>query len=497
GWLKELSVPRVGTVGYFCSASLRFCFENLYDCLTEVEVEVIGVIACWRKPVSAVELRFILSDTNEVAVEEALSQLHNSSMLESNTDYSDSRTYALTGVASEFITNLRPASTAIYELVKRKKRELQVILDQQNIMQNSYKYDINAIYWSNRDENICAIYLKKAQTESKSGRDDKALEHIRTAKAMMPAFSECYRIHGAILKDAPFQAQSEFEHAVQLNPRSSLTRYAYAQFFLKEEDYAGAEEQITEALKIDSEDVSLKTCKAWIFMLTGRYRPAAEIYEEIIPLQSSRRKKFRLSSFDQAANCYIRLGEQLLKDSDYSESKKCLVRAEQIISEAISKGDYDIFVMQKLFKLLALAEQYYTRTGDASVSVDIVQLIDVNADFLTVESLQVVKAELLSYASIASRGNEAKVKDILARLNGPDRTFGARIRGEVLRVVDSERGVSFGFIKGQNEIQYFFHRSYLKPHNMLDSSHHNATVMFSPGRSSKGLCAFDVELLRE
>ncbi|WP_216597551.1 hypothetical protein, partial [Pseudomonas coronafaciens] len=23
GWLKELSVPRVGTVGYFCSASLR------------------------------------------------------------------------------------------------------------------------------------------------------------------------------------------------------------------------------------------------------------------------------------------------------------------------------------------------------------------------------------------------------------------------------------------------------------------------------------------
>ncbi|WP_218963494.1 hypothetical protein, partial [Pseudomonas syringae] len=24
GWLKELSVPRVGTVGYFCSASLSF-----------------------------------------------------------------------------------------------------------------------------------------------------------------------------------------------------------------------------------------------------------------------------------------------------------------------------------------------------------------------------------------------------------------------------------------------------------------------------------------
>ncbi|KWS93404.1 hypothetical protein AL050_15640 [Pseudomonas syringae pv. daphniphylli] len=36
GWLKELSVPRVGTVGYFCSASLSrfYClslFENNYS----------------------------------------------------------------------------------------------------------------------------------------------------------------------------------------------------------------------------------------------------------------------------------------------------------------------------------------------------------------------------------------------------------------------------------------------------------------------------------
>lgn len=474
--------------------ALKFCFENLYDCLSEVEVDVIGVIACWRKPVSAVELRFILSETNEVAVEEALNQLHNSSMLESNTDYSDSRTYALTGVASEFITSLRPASTEIYELVKRKKKELQAILDQQVLMHNAYKYDLNAIYWSSRDENICAIYLKKAQTEFRLGRGDKAAEHIRTAKAMMPDFSECYRINSIILKDAPFQAQSELEHAVQLNPNSSLTRYAYAQFYLKEEDYPSAEEQIVEALRIDSEDVSLKTCKAWIYLCTGRYRLGAEIYEEIIPLQSSRRKKFRLSTFDQAASCYIRFAEQLLRDTDYAEAKKSLVRAEEIISEAISTSDYDTFIIHKLFKLLALAEHYYSKCGDASVSVDIIKLVDVNADFLAVDSLDVVKLELAHYADNASPDNAAKVKDILHRLNGPDRAFGFRIKGSVLRVVDSKRGVSFGFIKGQNEVEYFFHRGYLRPNNMLDNNHVNASVVFSPGRGSKGLCAFDVEL---
>ncbi|KWS84805.1 hypothetical protein AL050_27835 [Pseudomonas syringae pv. daphniphylli] len=31
GWLKELSVPRVGTVGYFCSASLGYTNPPTYD----------------------------------------------------------------------------------------------------------------------------------------------------------------------------------------------------------------------------------------------------------------------------------------------------------------------------------------------------------------------------------------------------------------------------------------------------------------------------------
>jgi len=188
------------------------------------------------------------------------------------------------------------------------------------------------------------------------------------------------------------------------------------------------------------------------------------------------------------------MAEQFLRDGDYSETRRGLVRAEEIISEAISKDDYDVFVIQKLFKLLSLSEMYYARSGDASVSIDIVQLIDVNADFFPMPSLQIVKEELSKYASTAGLGNEAKVKDILVRLSGPDRAFGARIRGDVLRVVDSDRGVSFGFIKGQNEVEYFFHRSYLRPNNMLDGNHSNVSVVFSPGRSSKGLCAFDIEV---
>lgn len=475
--------------------ALKFCFENLYDRLSDIEIKTISVIACWRKPVSAVELRFILSDTDEVAIEETLNQLHNSSMLESTIDRSDSRTYSLTGVASEYINTLRPASQGDYELVKRKRKELQATLDQQQVMQNHYKYDINAIYWANRDEKICAVYLKRALTESKRGNSGSALEYIKRAKSMMPEFSECYRINSLVLKESPFQAQTELAHAVELNPHSSLTRYAYALFLLKEEDYPTAEEQINAAISIDAEDISLKTCKAWIFLLTGRYKLSSDIYEEILPLQANRPKKFRLSTIDQATNCYLRWGEQLLRDSDYNESKKCLTRAGDILASGLSQGDYDDATVIKLCKLLSLSDLYYQRCGDSSLSVASLNTIDLHADYLSTQCLQKLKEELGRYSLSpdAASENKGKAKEIIDRLNGPDQKFGAKISGSVLRVVESERGVSFGFIRGDNELEYFFHRSYLRPNNMLDNGGGRAKVSFSPGRSAKGLCAFDVE----
>ncbi|WP_225602339.1 NB-ARC domain-containing protein [Pseudomonas sp. PDM03] len=133
--------------------ALRFCFENLYDKLGPIEARAISIIACLRKPVSAVELRFFLEDASEVSIEEALNQLYNSSMLESTLDASDqeSRLYCLTGVAEEYINSVRPVPDDIYQLVKKKRKELLRILDESNVMQHHYNYDLNAVSWSNRD----------------------------------------------------------------------------------------------------------------------------------------------------------------------------------------------------------------------------------------------------------------------------------------------------------------------------------------------------------
>lgn len=481
--------------------ALKFCFENLYDRLSEVEQKVISVIACMRKPVSAVELRFMLGESDEIEIEEALNQLHNSSMLESVMDRSDSRTFSLTGVASEYISELRPPSQETYQLVKSRKKELAIILNQQMVMQNHHKYDPNAIYWGNVDERICAIYLKKALAEARLGNIIGAEEHIKTAKIIMPGFSECYRINAQVVRDhSPFKAHGEFDTAIELNPNSALTRYCYAQFLIKEEEFPEAADQIHKALEIDPDDISLKTCKAWILTISGDYNGAASIYEEILPAQKDRPRKFRLSTFDQASTCYARYHEQMLRDGDYQSAGIYLLRAAEILSEAIGVNACDNTIIQKMCRLLVRSEDYYRKSQDPSVCIKILSIVDLNATIALGQPLQIIKDELLAYTLIASKENQYKANEILERLNDSNARPGiGRTTGTVVRARNdnSDRGVSFGFIKGDNSVEYFFHRSYLKPTTILDGCYQDVRVQFAPGRNEKGPCAFDVALIAE
>ena len=141
--------------------ALRFCFENLYDKLGEIEIYTISILACIRKPISAAELRFYMTEVNEIEVIEAINKLHNSSMLisTSNKNEQESEIYSLTAIAEEFIASIRPVSNEMYQIVQDKRKELQLIIQENSIQKNHYTYDINVIYWKTKDEKLCSIYL--------------------------------------------------------------------------------------------------------------------------------------------------------------------------------------------------------------------------------------------------------------------------------------------------------------------------------------------------
>jgi len=476
--------------------ALRFCFENLYDRLGEMELLVISVIACMRRPVSAVELRFVLGEKPEVEIEEALHQLNNSSMLTSSGDRleKEDQLYSLTGVAEEYINSIRPVTDDIYSLVKSKRKELQNILDQHSIIKNHYKYDVNAISWTTRDEKICSIYLKKALIETRKDNLAGAEKLIETAKQIMPDFSECYRVHGMILKNTtPFKADSQFEMAVEMNSQSAISRYSYAQFLISEEDFGRADEQISMAISIDSKDNALKTCKAWILTLSGDYKNASKAYEELIPDQKNQLRKFRISTFDQASTCYRRMGEQFIRDGDVVEAKSCLERSISILTNSIEDGDYDHGTVSKLVSLLTPIDNFGRKSGDYGLTDVVFESLYANRAKFNVKSLQVVISGIDRYAFNCSDNITEKARlfqDIISPASVSNE--GSRILGTVTRTVEKGLGVSYGFIDGINDVEYFFHRSELMPQNLLDVDNNNFNVTFKPSENEKGHCALEI-----
>lgn len=476
--------------------ALRFCFENLYDKLGEVESKVISIIACLRKPVSAVELRFFLDGEAEIKIEEALHQLHNSSMLQSSTDANDGegRLYSLTGVAEEYMSSVRPVSEDIYQMVKSKRKELQKILDSTNIMQHHYNYDLNTISWSTRDEKICAIYLKKALSAARNQNFKDAEELIVQAKNIMPEFSECYRVQGYLLKDSsPYKAEIELEKAIAFNPGSAIARYAYAQFLISEEDFSRARVQIDKSLEIDAGDIALLTCKAWILTLSGDYKPAAELYEYLIPEQHTRNRKFRISTYDQASNCYRRMTSQSFRDNDYAAASISIGRRIGILSHAIQSGDFDHGTVKRLCQALVDAEAYYVKTNDASMSIEILGLVDSTFSDFSAKSLQALQIGLSMYLQVCNSPNSFKAKDLLQRA-APAAPVSAGVRnsGKVYNVVHSPTGVNYGFIRSVQGESLFFPRKELNPRNMLDEEYLGVEVTFLEEYSEKGTCARDI-----
>ncbi|MCJ2317149.1 NB-ARC domain-containing protein, partial [Acinetobacter baumannii] len=324
--------------------ALKFCFENLYDNLSDFELKTISTIACLKKPVSNVELKYYLDDLDEIQLQQALNQLFNSSMLVSSSVEDSNKLYSLTGIAEEYIVSLRPVDKSFYILIKEKQKKLQNLVESERKEKNHYKYDLSVIHSNNKDEAICALYLKQALAAFRDKEFDYAGTLIEKAKVIMPDYSEIYRVNGYLLKDInPFQAETEFETGIEINERDPLIRYAYAQFFLEQGDSSNALEQIEAALKLDPKEIALINYKAWALTMSGKYIEAITIYEKLLedPYNLSPHKKFRASTFDQAIGCYRRYAERLMYDNDWDSVEEQILNALVLANKAIYTNNID------------------------------------------------------------------------------------------------------------------------------------------------------------
>lgn len=479
--------------------ALKFCFEKLYEQLKPIEKKLINAITYMRRPVSAVELRFVLDDLGELEIEDGLHQLNNSSMLKSvsNSSPDESITYILTDIAEEFISSSDNLDLEIFSKVKSKKKELQVFVDANNTIKNHHNFDLNSIYWHSKDQKICSIYLKQAIDTYKRKKDlESALTLVKKAKSIMPEYSECYRINGYLfMKTNPFKAENEFETAIQYDRDSAISYYAYAQFLINQEEFDRAKEQIDSALKINNDDISLLTMKAWLLTMLGEFNSAIEIYTYLLPLQEGRLRKFAISTYTQAINCHKRYAEIMISDQDFNQAANLLSAAINILNEAFTKAYIDNGIIEIAARLLNEANNYEKKCSNAVVTSNLFTTFEENINELTADMKAKSLTEFSSIYNNLLLHNQSKLQIILEKLE-ESHILGSSMFGHIKSVNRTVNNtVSFGFITGDDKSEYFFHRGELTPSNLLDSIQNiqGVKVKFITSETKKGRCANQIE----
>jgi LuxR family glucitol operon transcriptional activator len=494
------------------ATALQFCFENLYNRLGEMEKLVLDVLFAARRQLSQTELYFLLEETTQAAqleLEIALNVLHGSSMLKRafrDKRKADSGTqYALTDVSLEYLARFAPPSPKTLEKVQAALKRLRLVADQAHVQEEAYPYDIFTVRAETPDERICAVYLNSALKKARVEQIKEARENVERSKNLLPNSSETYRISAIVESKGNdlFKADEEIKIAIDLNPNSSLAHYQYALFLLKEmEDSNSALAQIDAALLIDKSQPTLETARGLILTRLGRYPEAAEIYERIVSDLSAMPRRWRISTLDQAAECYRRWAEKDRISRDPAQQIAHLLRAREILDLALSTNDFDNrtgaaytgIVEDAIYACIAAHDTggilaWLSLLADAGHVVDCPPFRNLSIERLAEgfpdgDGLVETINESTKTSKVKWQLTPGTTVELPAHDGGKPPN-----QGLIKRIYPGEK---FGFITDSEGKDWFFHLSHLLDPKQWESLCEGMRVGFAIGTNRRGECAVGV-----
>ncbi len=329
--------------------AIRFCFENLYATLSDSQRAVIEVLSCAGRPVAEPELRYLLRDQVEGDdLQWALNLLHRSSILRTDVEPLGPSggaiyRYALSDIASQYVARVAKPSNAVYNEVMLRLRELRWAEQEELVRRAAYKYDSFAVHSINKYDRIASGDLRNALRELREGRHDAALALVARARELARHYSEVDRVAAMIFQESGelYAADEHYRSALEINPNSGVTLYTYSTFLLRSDRYEEGLEVIQAALRLDANDLTLRTRLALYFTRLGRFGEAAQIYEDVLasvpPYQ-----KWRQATLREAAENYRRWAESFVAQQDFQAGRERLRLAFGVLARFHPQERWDV-----------------------------------------------------------------------------------------------------------------------------------------------------------
>lgn len=490
------------------SSALAFCFQNLFDKLTDQDRDVISCLASARRPLTSAEMHFLMPNLTTLQLEVALIALHNSSIVIRNKQGNEGFEYVLSESTTAFVSAHAPPAKEFFKDIQDRLKELRLILNQEALQKNRYDYNPFFVRTGDgRDERICATYLRRALDFLRKSDYLNARNQIEEAKKLTSHSAEVWRISALVEEKSGenYRAAENYAHAVELEPNSSISHYCYGMFLMIDiDDLDGALIQFDAALKIDQAAPPILTAKAMVLNRMGKFDESADIHESLLPNLSTRERRWRLAGADQAADCYCRWAHRFIDHKDYDHAQKKLKRAMAILLSSAENHDLDWKLLQRTAKVLS--QSLIKKELVASISFIEYMLATAERihDFSTSGSIPII-AEMPWILSNTDLNQD--YRDRLLLLDQPINPTQSVLQNNQLslnktepRTLANGRRIGkifslqlrFGFISCEDGGRLFFHKQFLMPDTKWEELSLGMSVTFTIGQNSEGECAVEI-----
>ena len=336
--------------------ALRFCWENVYDGLTSLPVNIISTLLAARRSLSQTQLQELL-EISHISLIESLQELHQSNVVERSVEQDGSVVYQIGSLVLDYLSRYHPPDDTVVKKTRIKLRNWQLEQERSAVQQNTYRYAHKAIHIDSNDERIAAPHLRNALNMMRSHSLDDVRKSLERAQELTPQWWEVHRIKARFLEKEGrpiYEIEQAFEESISYKA-TDVNRFHYAAYLLRIQEYERALEQIEHALVHPAADgVSLRSIKGLVLLRSGRISEALEELEyvwesKVVGLP----RNIRRVQGTQFAGALGRRIEQLCNLGNISEAEEVAFKAISIIKQAASDYGWDWKLVEESVKILA------------------------------------------------------------------------------------------------------------------------------------------------
>jgi len=364
---------------------LSFFYDKVYEKLDKPTRQILSVLLASRRGLTRTQLQDLVA-MQPVAFAQAIQDLVRTSMVQRASAPDGLVVFQISQLVYEYLSQKYPPDDPTVRMVRERIRAWQTEQEKSVVQTARYRYGPLSLHVDKADERIAAQHLVRALKAISVKDIETANAALVIAEQLTPTWWEVYRVKARLFEaqNKPiYEVEETFEHSIRLND-NDVSRYYYATYLMKQNEYERALEQIEKGAAHDEAlPMTFRSLKGLTLMRMGRI-PEAIIELEKVWANRSRSlpANVGLAQGTQLAEAHRRQAEEMLSLGNHREVIDSSVKAARTVAEAIRDYGHDRILVETAVNILGPIARHVDQVSiDGQTLREIAQKWDASAKF--------------------------------------------------------------------------------------------------------------------